>query len=43
VNGHVIGQVRDGEGLASGNIGLRVGSGESIVTCSFEDFVLKYL
>ena len=43
VNGHVIGQVRDAEGLASGNIGIRVGSGESFVTCSFEDFVLKYL
>ena len=27
VNGHVIGQVRDAEGLASGNIGIRVGSG----------------
>jgi hypothetical protein len=42
-NGHVIGRVTDAEGLAGGNVGIRVGSGESFVTFRFEDFVLKYL
>jgi hypothetical protein len=42
-NGRVIGQVTDAEGLAAGNVGIRVGSGESFVTFRFEDFVLKYL
>jgi hypothetical protein len=42
-NGHVIAQVTDPQGLPGGNIGIRVGSGESFVTCRFEEFVLKYL
>jgi hypothetical protein len=42
-NGHVIGQVTDAEGLPGGNIGIRVGSGESFVTFRFENFVLKSL
>jgi hypothetical protein len=43
VNGHLVGEAQDRDGLDSGNVGIRVGSGESFVTCSFEDFVLKYL
>lgn len=43
VNGRTVGTARDPSGLEGGNVGLRVGSGESTVTLSFEDFVLKYL
>ena len=42
VNGRRIGQVSDPTGLPGGNVGLRVGTGESFVTTSFEDFVLKH-
>jgi hypothetical protein len=43
VNGHKIGQASDPTGLPAGNIGIRVGTGESFVTTSFEDFVLSHL
>jgi len=43
VNGRTIASARDPSGLEGGNVGLRVGSGESTVTLRFEDFVLKYL
>lgn len=43
VNGHKIGQASDPTGLPAGNIGLRVGTGESFVTTSFQNFVLSYL
>ena len=43
VNGRQVAQVRDAVGLPGGNVGIRVGSGESFVTLSFEDFVLKFL
>ena len=43
VNGRTVASVKDPSGLAGGNVGLRVGSGESTVTLGFEDFVLKYL
>jgi hypothetical protein len=43
VNGHTVGSVKDSTGLPAGNVGLRVGSGESFVTLRFQDFVLKYL
>ena len=43
VNGHPIGSATDPTGLEGGNVGMRVGSGESTVTLRFEDFVLKYL
>ena len=42
VNGRSIATVQDAEGLAGGNVGMRVGSGESTVTLAFENFVLKY-
>ena len=42
VNGQEIGQVSDPTGLPAGNVGLRVGTGESFLTTSFEDFVLKH-
>jgi hypothetical protein len=42
VNGRKVGSAKDPSGLAGGNIGMRVGSGESTVTLAFEDFVLKY-
>lgn len=41
-NGRRVGAVKDADGLAGGNIGLRVGTNESFVTVRFEDFVLKY-
>jgi hypothetical protein len=43
VNGHTVGSVKDPTGLEGGNVGMRVGTRESIVTLRFEDFVLKYL
>ena len=43
VNGHTVGSVKDPTGLEGGNVGMRVGTGESIVTLRFEDFLLKYL
>ena len=43
VNGDPVAEVRDAVGLPGGNVGIRVGSAESFVTLSFEDFVLKYL
>ena len=42
-NGDTIGTAQDHDGIAGGNVGLRVGSGESFVTIRFEDFLLKYL
>jgi hypothetical protein len=43
VNGRTVGSAKDTDGLEGGNVGMRVGSGESTVTLRFEDFVLKYL
>ena len=34
--------VDDPDGIESGNIGVRMGSYESVFTLSFDDFVLKY-
>ncbi len=42
-NGQTVGSVQDTDGIESGNIGVRVGSSESFVTCRFDDFVLKHL
>jgi hypothetical protein len=42
-NGRTVASIKDPTGLEGGNVGLRVGSGESTVTLAFEDFVLKYL
>jgi hypothetical protein len=42
-NGQKVGAVKDADGLAGGNIGVRVGTNESFVTVRFENFVLKYL
>jgi hypothetical protein len=43
VNEHMVASVKDPNGLSGGNVGLRVGSGESTVTLAFENYVLKYL
>jgi len=43
VNGRTVASAKDPTGLEGGNVGMRVGSGESTVTLRFEDFVLKYL
>ena len=43
VNGHPVASAKDPTGLEGGNVGMRVGSGESTVTLRFEDFVLNYL
>ena len=42
-NGQTIGTARDDDGIESGNIGVRVGSSESLVTLRFDDFLLRYL
>jgi hypothetical protein len=42
-NGQTVDSVKDAEGIEGGNIGVRVGSGESFVTLSFDNFVLKHL
>jgi hypothetical protein len=41
-NGQTLATVKDAEGIEGGNVGIRVGSSESFVTLSFEDFVLNY-
>lgn len=43
VNGHVVAQVSDPDGLRGGNVGIRVGSNRSVVTLSFEGFDLNSL
>jgi hypothetical protein len=40
VNGQEVGAVQDPNGIDAGNVGLRVGSAESRVTCSFDEFEL---
>jgi hypothetical protein len=42
-NGQTLATAKDEDGIESGNIGVRVGSGESFVTLRFDDFLLKYL
>jgi hypothetical protein len=42
-NGQTVGSAQDPDGIKDGNVGVRVGSSESFVTTSFDDFVLKYL
>jgi hypothetical protein len=42
VDGREIETVRDDDGIAEGNVGIRVGTSGS-VTCSFQDFVLSSL
>lgn len=41
-NGVELGSVDDPDGIESGNIGVRMGSTESVFTLSFDDFVLKF-
>ena len=43
VNGHVVGQVSDPGGLPGGNVGIRAGSDQSVVTLGFEGFDLDSL
>ena len=40
-NGQTIGTAKDDDGIESGNVGVRVGSSESVVTVRFDEFVLK--
>ncbi len=40
VGGKEIATARDLDGIKEGNVGLRVGTSESVVTCSFRDFSL---
>jgi hypothetical protein len=42
-NGRTVGTAKDADGLAGGNIGIRVGTNESFVTVRFEDFILRSL
>jgi hypothetical protein len=42
-NGQPVGRATDDDGIESGNVGVRVGSGESFVTLRFDEFVLNYL
>ena len=41
-NGVELASVDDPDGIESGNVGLRMGSYESVFTLSFDDFVLKF-
>jgi hypothetical protein len=43
VDGNEIKRVRDDDGIEEGNVGIRVGTSESVVTCSFRDFILNSL
>jgi hypothetical protein len=44
VNGETLASIRDGnDDIESGNVGLRLGSTEDVVTCSFNDFLLTSL
>lgn len=44
VNGETLASFADGnDDIESGNVGLRVGSTEDVVTCSFNDFLLTSL
>jgi hypothetical protein len=44
VNGETLASIRDSnDDIESGNVGLRVGSTEDVVTCSFNDFLLTSL
>ncbi len=43
VDGKEIETVRDEDGIAEGSVGVRVGTSESVVTCSFRDFTLSSL
>jgi hypothetical protein len=44
VNGETLASIPDGnDDIESGNVGLRVGSTEDVVTCSFNDFLLTSL
>jgi hypothetical protein len=43
VNGTVVAERKDPNGIETGNIGVRASSGESFVTVRFEDFTLRYL
>lgn len=43
VGGQEVDTVRDPAGIEEGNVGIRVGTSESVVTCSFRDFELHSL
>jgi hypothetical protein len=43
VDGREVDTVRDLAGIEEGNFGIRVGTSESVVTCSFRDFALRSL
>lgn len=43
VGGQEVRTVRDASGIEGGNIGIRVGTSESVVVCSFRDFALRTL
>jgi hypothetical protein len=41
VGGRDLATARDADGIERGNVGVRVGTSESVVTCSFRDFELR--
>lgn len=43
VGGREIERVQDPEGIEEGNVGIRIGTSESVVTVSFRDFALRAL
>ena len=43
VGGEEVATVRDDDGIESGNVGIRVGTGESVVTVAFENLELDSL
>ncbi|MHB1244407.1 MAG: hypothetical protein ACYC1P_13560, partial [Gaiellaceae bacterium] len=43
VNNRDVARVRDENGIEAGNVGLRLGTSESVVTASFRDYELRAL
>ena len=43
VGGRDVARARDAAGIEEGNVGLRLGTSESVVTCAFRDFELNSL
>jgi hypothetical protein len=43
VGGEEVASVQDPDGIEEGNVGIRVGTSESVVTCAFRDYTLRSL
>jgi hypothetical protein len=43
VGGEEVASIQDPDGIEEGNVGIRVGTSESVVTCAFRDYTLRSL